>query len=180
MSDLEKWWTPKFVCLYCDKRLRNQSSQNFNFTTPMVWREPTNHLDDCYFCSIGTSSLGFQIIKNKDRIVYSKYLKSAILPTFEEIKCNDHSSSSESDSVDESDKNFNDHDSGFENNYDGRKLHLINQLELNDIFRDANLTKEQSELIASRLKQFNLVTNDTRVTFYRNREHEFRDFYEEE
>ena len=45
MSDLEKWWTPKFVSLYCDKRLRNQSSQNFNFTTPMVWREPTNHLD---------------------------------------------------------------------------------------------------------------------------------------
>ena len=65
----------------------------------------------------------------------------------------------------------------FENNYDGRNLHLLDQSDLSDIFRDANLNKEQSELIASRLKQFNLLKKDTRVTFYRNREEKFSNFY---
>lgn len=41
--------------------------------------------------------------------------------------------------------------------------------ELNDLVRDLGLSKKLSELLASRLKDKNLLGMDTKVTFYRNR-----------
>ncbi|KAI6656053.1 hypothetical protein LOD99_1787 [Oopsacas minuta] len=46
------------------------------FGIPMIWREPTNHFDDCYFWMV--KSLGFNQ-KNKLRIQYPS-LPSAIMP----------------------------------------------------------------------------------------------------
>lgn len=42
----------------------------------MVWREPTNHLDDCYFCLVNVK--GFNK-KNKQYLQYPN-IPSAILP----------------------------------------------------------------------------------------------------
>ena len=47
-----------------------------SFGIPMVWREPKNHVDDCYFCI--TQTQGFSN-KSKHRIQYPS-LDSAILP----------------------------------------------------------------------------------------------------
>ena len=47
-----------------------------SFGIPMVWREPKNHVDDCYFCI--TQTQGFSN-KNKHRVQYPS-LDSAILP----------------------------------------------------------------------------------------------------
>ena len=44
------------------------------------------------------------------------------------------------------------------------------QQELNDLIRDLNLSKQGSELLASRLKEKNCVQPDAKITFYRNRE----------
>lgn len=46
------------------------------FAVPMVWREPTNHHSDCYFCL--TNIVGFTK-KNKSKIVYPD-CPSAIKP----------------------------------------------------------------------------------------------------
>ena len=40
---------------------------------------------------------------------------------------------------------------------------------MNDLVRDLNLSKDKSELLASRLQQWNLLTFGTKVTFYRQR-----------
>ena len=45
----------------------------------------------------------------------------------------------------------------------------LSQPELNDLVRDLGLTKHQSELLASRLKEKNLVTADVRITKFRTR-----------
>lgn len=56
-------------------------------------------------------------------------------------------------------------------------FHSFNQDELSDLVRDAGLSKEISELIASRLQEKNCLVPGTRVTFYRNCDHSFRKFF---
>jgi len=46
------------------------------FAVPMVWREPKNHIDDCYFCMVNISGYNK---KNKSNIIYPN-LPSAIRP----------------------------------------------------------------------------------------------------
>ena len=174
ISDLKKNWTPNICCNSC--RL-GFNDKNFTMETPMIWREPKDHTSDCYFCSVDLPN--FRSVINASKCFnYPQNIESAILPTFRDMNIFVDSH------VDNKTEWKNDFDTdeeyleeNFENNYDGRNLHLLDQSDLSDIFRDANLNKEQSELIASRLKQFNLLKKDTRVTFYRNREEKFSNFY---
>jgi hypothetical protein len=49
-----KSWAPNCVCKSCVEYLRlwNRGKRiTFKFGIPAIWREPKNHLDDCYFCS---------------------------------------------------------------------------------------------------------------------------------
>ena len=55
---------------------------------------------------------------------------------------------------------------------------LFNQKELSDLIRDLNLSKESSELLASRLNDRNLLQQGTQITFYRTRDDEFLRFFE--
>ncbi|UYV67940.1 hypothetical protein LAZ67_5002553 [Cordylochernes scorpioides] len=52
--------------------------------------------------------------------------------------------------------------------------------DLNDLVRDLDLSKKQSELLGSRLKGWNLLHKGTKVCFFRNRQDEFQDFYSQE
>ena len=51
----------------------------------------------------------------------------------------------------------------------GNEPHWITQEDLNDLARDLYQSKQQSEILASRLKQWNLVQEDVRITSLRNR-----------
>jgi len=53
------------------------------------------------------------------------------------------------------------------------------QDELNDLVRDAGLSKEISKLLASRLKEKHCLAPSTRITFYRNRDFKFRKYFTE-
>ncbi|KAL7296915.1 hypothetical protein TKK_0010304 [Trichogramma kaykai] len=52
-------------------------------------------------------------------------------------------------------------------------LQLFNQHDLNDLIRELGLPKDGTELLASRLKEKNLLSRGTKVTFYRNRDEVF-------
>jgi len=58
--------------------------------------------------------------------------------------------------------------------------HLLSQGDLNDIVRDLNLSKKEAELLGSRLKDWNLLRQDTKVCFYHGRREEFKDFFSQE
>ena len=47
-----------------------------------------------------------------------------------------------------------------------KKPILITQCKLNDLVRDLSLTKQQSELLASRLQEWNLLDEDARVSIF--------------
>lgn len=47
--------------------------------------------------------------------------------------------------------------------------HLVTQSDFDDLVREAKISKENAELFASRLKQWNLVASDFKVTSARKR-----------
>ena len=137
----------------------------------MVWREPRNHADDCYFCL--TNITGFNASSRK-KIQYPN-LRSAMRPVPHSddlpvstppvnkdlLSSSDEEMPSREDSLEDIESTY----SGTSSN----ELHWIMQEDLNDLARDLYLSKQQSELLASRLKQWNLVQEDVRITSFRNR-----------
>ena len=58
LGEQGKSWVPDKVCKHCTETLRfwTQSKvSSMRFGVSMVWREPKNHHDDCYFCMVDMS-----------------------------------------------------------------------------------------------------------------------------
>ena len=62
----------------------------------------------------------------------------------------------------------------------GNEPDWVTQEDLNDLARDLYLSKQQSELLASQLKQWNLVQEDVRITSFRNRNKDLASFFDME
>ena len=153
----------------------------------MVWREPRNYADDCYFCL--TNITGFNASSRK-KIKYPN-LWSAMrpvphsddlpVPTPPVNKDLLSSSDEEMPSREDSAESISLED--IESTYLGRsgnETHWITQEDLNDLARDLYLSKQQSELLSSRLKQWNLVQEDVRITGFRNRNKDLPSFFDME
>ena len=66
------------VCKACTENLCGWTNgkRSLNFGIPMVWREPTNHVTDCYFCAVDVTNINR---KNRGSLKYPD-LHSARLP----------------------------------------------------------------------------------------------------
>ena len=163
IGDQDKSWAPPICCKPCYNGLTawfNGKKAAFNFSVPMVWREPRNHTDDCYFCL--TNITGFNASSRK-KIIYPN-LRSAIrpvdlpVPTPPVNKDLLPSSDEEMPSREDSAESISLKD--IESTYSGtsgNEPHWITQEDLNDLARGLYLSKQQPELLASQLKQWNLV-----------------------
>ena len=178
LGDQDKPWAPHIVCKSCVENLRlwlKGKSKSLSFGVPMVWREPTNHGDDCYFCM--TNMRGFSK-KNKHKIVYPQ-CRSAILPAPHSEKIPvpiPPASLDELESSSESAKSPSEHDEDYTIEHDiSPKLML--QEDLDDLVRDLNLPKESAELLGSRLQERNFLAPGTTFAWYRHREQEFVRFF---
>ena len=79
LGDQEKKWAPHIVCHNCDEMRRDWTKEKLMglpFGIPMVWREPKEHLTDCYFCLVSTKGIEK---KNRLNISYPS-IPSAIRP----------------------------------------------------------------------------------------------------
>ena len=141
----------------------------------MVWRELRNHADDCYFCL--TNITGFNASSRK-KIKYPN-LRSAMrpvphsddLPVPTPLVNKDLLSSSDEEMPSRKDSAKSISLEDIESTYSGtsgNEPHWIMQEDLNDLAHDLYLSKQQSELLASRLKQWNLIQEDVRITSFRN------------
>ena len=135
----------------------------------MIWREPKDHVTDCYFCL--TKTEGFNA-KNKSKIIIYPNLPSAIRPVAhcDEIPIPIYKKNNPDEEItDKSDKEMPDNEHQDKNYAEELISEKFSQNELNDLVRDLALSKESSELLASRLAEKNLLHRDVRITFYRNR-----------
>ena len=80
MGDQDKSWAPHFCCGSCRSTLEgwmHRSRKCMPFAIPQIWREPTNHHDDCYFCMVNISK--YKSKKDRKNIVYPS-ISSSIAP----------------------------------------------------------------------------------------------------
>lgn len=188
MQNFEDYWVPEIVCKTCESNLNlwwNSKRCQMPFAVPMIWNKPRNHRTDCYFCM--TKVTGFSS-KNKNKIKYpdcssvvkpvahgknfpvpvtpKRDVNETVQPNFTDQKstsnlslCEETSALSDPDYIPE-----------FE-------PHLLDQAELNDLVRDLGLSKEMSELLGSRMLQWNFLKSETKVTHYRDRNKELTKFF---
>ena len=206
LGDQDKEWAPHSVCSECYSLLRswtNKTNRHLKFGIPMVWREPSNHHDDCYFCMVKTR--GFNT-RNRRKITYPS-IPSAILPvphcelhpvpafvslpalqtqpthTLQPIHSSQNLDNNGSDIPSDSESTATESDGVSTENEDISSIDQslpqpLHQHELNDLVRDLDLSKDQSLVLASRLKEKKLLAPGTSVTFYKTRELSFRQFFD--
>jgi hypothetical protein len=139
------------------------------FATPSVWREPTDHVSDRYFC---LTSITGVTAKSKRTVQYPN-LPSAMRPVHHSVELpvpkpptNMTLSDSESSDEDVGQANKNMYcDPTFAGAYSSNEPQLLTQGDLNYIVRDLNLSKKQAELLGSWLKSWNLLRQETKVCF---------------
>ena len=180
LGDQDKSWAPHIACKTCSEILRawTHGKKKFKFGIPMVWREPRNHHDDCYFCAINLSGVNS---KNRKSLAYPDLVSARRpvthcdeipVPVFTELL------SSSSDEELEMNDTTPAEDREYEEPMSGPQL--FNQSELSDLVRDLALSKESSEVLASRLKEKSLLQPGTKVSFYRKRDADFVPLFSQE
>ena len=151
----------------------------------MVWWEPRNYADDCYFCL--TNITGFNASSRK-KIKYPN-LRSAMrpIPNSDDLPVptppvnKDLLSSSDEEMPSREDSAESISLEDIVSTYSGKsgnEPHWITQEDLNDPASDLYLSKQQSELLTSRLRQWNLVLEDVRITSFRNRNKDLASFFD--
>jgi len=85
----------------------------------------------------------------------------------------DSSSTSSSSSTNECSES----DASEESHVNSTQPRPLTQAELNDLTRDLGLSKDSSQLLASRLNEHHLLSADVTYYWYRDREKEFRQFF---
>ena len=140
------------------------------FAVPMVWRETHNHHDDCYFCCIIIARLHE---KNKGNIKYADCI-SARKPSPHNDENPVPIPPAGQDKAVSSDEDEQE-DVTFEPNT--KEPHLLNQGDLHDLVRDLSLSKSKTELLGSRLQQWNLLEPATKISSFRERHRDMAEFF---
>lgn len=190
LGDQDKLWAPHVICTSCSSGLRDwakKRKQSMPFAIPMIWREPRNHDDDCYFCLVNVTGYSS---RNKHKIIYPNcdsamrpvpHDKTLAVPappkagwqyeTEEEGIMEDDMAARDSSPQPgcSSDPDFVPQESPCPEPF--------SQNELNDLIRDLGLTKERAELLTSRLKEKHLLESTCKVSYYRNRSKSLATFF---
>ena len=167
---LDRHWTPKSVCSTCFVRLSafgKGKEKYLSFGKPVEWRDPADHVSDCYFCLTTITGGKFCKAVYPDVQSVTKTAPHSIrYPKPEPPKAQTDSSEKGEDS---------DYCPDLSDN--SAKNKKIDQSYLNDMCRDLGLSKENSELLASRLQEKDALAKGTKVTYYRKRSQQFQQYF---
>lgn len=178
LGDQDKSWAPHFTCSTCAANLNiwlKDGSRHPSFGVPMIWREPKNHLDDCYFCCHSTYGVNKRAKVNlkypnldsaRRPIPHSSDLPIPVSPSVHE---QERSRSTSPEALCSNDNDLEYGPSTTQANLSENDLH--------DLSRNLLLTKQGSELLASRLKEINVLSPETRITSFRKRGDRFQRWF---
>ncbi|GFV33066.1 uncharacterized protein TNCV_250701 [Trichonephila clavipes] len=131
----------------------------------MIWTEPKNHSDDCYFCSCSVQIFN---LKNRKGISYPTIIRSAIRPVPHgpdlPIPSSLDTLGNILDDLGQISHISSDSDDGYDP--DTNDPELFYQSDLNDLVRDLDLPKDTAEVLRSRLKERHLLNFDVLFSLY--------------
>ena len=112
----------------------------------MVWREPRDHVDDCYFCLVNIAGMS---IKTKSSILYPN-LPSALRPVAhcDEVPVPICTTLGVSDNDEFCQSKDTDGEDFVASEVDAGMHQTFNQAELNDLVQDLYLPKSSAELLS--------------------------------
>lgn len=176
VGDFDKIWAPHVSCGSCRSNLEGWlrgSRKSMPFAIPRIWREPSNHHNDCYFCIVDISK--YKSVKNRRNLDYPS-IPSSIAPV---PHSNDLPVPKPPDqySTDEESAIKSDSDETFLSEDEEKGPHLLSQSELDDFIRELELPKCKAELVASRFKEWRFLLPSCKITSYRTRNKEFSSFF---
>ena len=175
VGDQDKRWAPHVICEYCHRTLEGclrGEKRAMRFAILRIWREPSNHDSNCYFCMMDPSKR--RKGKNGPPIEYLNIPSSAApvphntsnLPVpnpptkAQQMVAVESSEDSEMEEGEPS--------SSFGVRRRQRSqvndVPYPNQEDINDLIQEMALTKSNAELLVSRLKQWDLLDNGVRIT----------------
>lgn len=167
------WYEPEFICSRCSGSLKKWKHEKCHkhplpFSIPVIWHRILIHKsDDCYFCQTDIAGYSY---KNRDRILYAD-VPSASKPVSKAYGESELDIlNREDDCIPEISSSRNDNDPPFipvPTQLTDR--HFISNSDYHDLVRDSGLSWRQTEIIGSRLKQWNLVEKDFKITFSREK-----------
>ena len=176
MGDQDKSSASHFFCGSCRSILEGWmrgSCKCMPFAIPRIWRETTNHHDDCHFCMVDISK--YKKTKDRKKIVYPS-IPSSIAPVNHgpELTISQPSTTHAISSTSSEDD---DADFEVDTQCSRKDPHFPNQNKLDDLTRDLGLTKAKAEILSSRLKESNLLAPSCKISKPRKQHVTFSNFY---
>ena len=175
VGDQGKNWAPHVVCGCCRSTLEawyRGENRKMKFGVPRIWREPTDHLMNCYFCVVDVSH---HRKRKKTSVFDYPDLPSSLRP----IAHSDDLPVPPNPKMNECSSVPSDESTGDEDWYEDEDLkpHFPNEQELNDLIRDLGLTKSNAEILTSRLKEWNLLDRSCKISQQRQRDQRFSQYF---
>ena len=167
-------------------RWKKNKNVKCKYVVPATWKEPCSK-NDCYFCV--NAIKGFNT-KNKHKITYitvpsvtqpilANLIQSTQMDTsaYQDPEKMEVDEDSAEECNFESDENDISEEEYIPHNEKSKVPALVSQLELNDLVRDLGLPKDGAEYLASIFKERNFLRQHTKVSFYRDRDRDFRKYF---
>jgi hypothetical protein len=205
LHDNVKDWAPSNVCRICEYMIEvsvNDRSK-LKFNVPTMWREPSSHPDNCYFCSINLRGMNKTRIKtfvypNLEAAIRPYTIENwtpppvdkALLEAAEEEVRNDVRPTRpnlelppprDEDQEDElsSDEEYEDLDLD-EDDYSTPKDEKFSTVALNDLVRNLGHSKKAGWQLGQELKMRGCLQNGAKFYHLRDRDVDFRCYFEKD
>lgn len=148
----KNFWSPNYVCDSCCSHLKQwklDKTKQKLFLSPMIWRLPKSHPEDCYFCQTKVRTVD----QKKGKQIEYPDVSSVTHPILDDKE-------------------------GLDSKLDsGQRMVMLSQQALNDLIRCMNMSKSSSLFTIERMAKKTGMDLNNSIDSCKNRHREYEEFF---